>query len=75
MLFSLRYSLNKGKGFHVAVVLLSNGSQNTPKCDKNITDTLACDSCATFFFCFLQHFDVNFDPVSRQTHGKIESIC
>ena len=52
MLFSLRYSLNKGKGFHVAVVLLSNGSQNTPKCGKNITDTLACDSCATFFLVF-----------------------
>ena len=36
--------------------LLSNRSQRTSKCGKNISDTLGCASCATFLF--LPHFDV-----------------
>ena len=36
--------------------LLSNRSQMTSKCGKNISDTLGCASCATFLF--LPHFDV-----------------
>ena len=39
--------------------LFSNRSQRTSKCDKNISDTLRCSSCATFLF--LPHFDVNCD--------------
>ena len=42
--------------FQVAVRLFSNRSQRTPKCGKNISDTLGCASCATFLF--LPHFDV-----------------
>ena len=30
--------------------------QRTSKCDKNISDTLSCASCA--YFLFLPHFDV-----------------
>ena len=37
--------------------LFSNRSQRTSKCGKNISDTLGCASCATFFL-FLPHFDV-----------------
>ena len=36
--------------------LLSNRSQRTSKCGKNISDTLGCTSCATFLF--LPDFDV-----------------
>ena len=36
--------------------LFSNRSQRTPKCGKNISDTLGCASCATFLF--IRHFDV-----------------
>ena len=36
--------------------MFSNRSQMTPKCGKNIGDTLGCASCATFLF--LPHFDV-----------------
>ena len=36
--------------------LFSNRSQKTSKCGKNISDTLAYASCATFLF--LPHFDV-----------------
>ena len=42
--------------FQVAVRLFSNRSQKTSNCGKNISDTLACGSCATFLF--LPHFDV-----------------
>ena len=45
--FSLIHRTNV---FHVAVGLFSNESQKTSKCDKNIDDTLACDSCSTFVF-------------------------
>ena len=40
--FALLYKTNR---FHVAVRLFSNRSQNTSKCDKNISDTLdvICD--------------------------------
>ena len=31
-------------------------SQKTPKCSKNIDDTLCCALCATFLF--LPHFDI-----------------
>ena len=51
--------LYKTKRFQVAVRLFSNGSQRTSKCNKNISDTLGCASCATFLF--LPHFDVIFD--------------
>ena len=37
-------------------VRFSNRSQMTSKCGKNVSDTLGCASCATFFF--LPHFDV-----------------
>ena len=43
---SLLYKTNR---FHVAVRLFSDRSQKTPKCDKNISDTLGCASCATFY--------------------------
>ena len=49
-------SLYKTNRFQVAVRLFSNRSQKTSKCGKNISDTLACGSCATFLF--LPHFDV-----------------
>ena len=48
--------LNKTNRFQVALCLFSNRSQRMSKCDKNISDTLGCASCATFFF--LPHFDV-----------------
>ena len=49
-------SLYKTNRFQVAVRLFSNRSQKTSKCGKDISDTLACGSCATFLF--LPHFDV-----------------
>ena len=49
---SLLYKTNR---FQVAVCLLSNRSQRTSKCGKNISDTIGCASCATFLF--LPHFD------------------
>ena len=36
--------------------LFSNRSQKTSKCGKNISDTLACGSCATSLFFFLNTF-------------------
>ena len=36
--------------------MFSNRSQKTSKCGKNISDILACGSCATSLF--LPHFDV-----------------
>ena len=48
--------LHKTNRFHVAVRLFSDRSQKTSKCGKNISDTLGCASCATFWF--LPHFDV-----------------
>ena len=53
ILILLIYKTNR---FHVAVRLLSNRSQRTSKCGKNISDTIGCASCATFLF--LPHFDV-----------------
>ena len=44
---SLLYKTNR---FQVAMRLFSNRSQRTSKCGKNISDTLGCASCATFFF-------------------------
>ena len=52
-IFVLLFKTNR---FHVAVRLFSNRPQRTSKCGKNISDTLSCASCATFFF--LPHFDV-----------------
>ena len=43
---SLLYKTNR---FQVAVCLFSNRSQRMSKCGKNISDTLGCTSCATFF--------------------------
>ena len=42
--------LHQTNRFHVTVRLFSNRSQRTSKCRKNISDTLGCASCATFFF-------------------------
>ena len=53
---SLLYKTNR---FQVVVRLFSNGLQRTSKCNKNISETLGCASCATFLF--LPHFDVIFD--------------
>ena len=57
-LFSVYFNslLCKIKRFHVAVRLFSNRSQMTQKCGKNISDTIGCAPCATFFF--LPHFNV-----------------
>ena len=38
------------KRFHVAMRLVSNGSQKKSKRGENISDTLACGSCATSLF-------------------------
>ena len=54
--FFLFWSLYKTNRFHVAVGLFSNRSQRTSKFGKNISDTLACGSCATSLFW--PHFDV-----------------
>ena len=56
--FFLFWSLYKANRFHAAEGLLSNRSQRTSKCGKNVSDTctLACGSCATS--SFLPHFDV-----------------
>ena len=43
---SLLYKTNR---FQVVVRLFSNRSQRTSKCGKNISDTLSCALCATFF--------------------------
>ena len=51
----------KTNRFHVAVGLSSNRSQRTPKCGKNISDTLTCGSCATSLI--LLHFEVNCDLI------------
>ena len=58
-LFFLFWSLYKTNRFHVAVGVFSNWSQRTSKCGKNVSDTLACVSCATLLF--LPHFDVTCD--------------
>ena len=54
--FFLFWSLYKTNRFHVAVGLFSNRSQRTSKFGKNISNTLACGSCATSLFW--PHFDV-----------------
>ena len=49
-----------------AVGMFSNRSQRTPKCGKNISDTLTCGSCATSLF--LPHFEVICDLIlNRRT--------
>ena len=50
---SLLYETNR---FQVAMHLFSNRSQRTSKCSKNISDTLGCALCATFWF--LPHFNI-----------------
>ena len=50
---SLLYETN---WFQVDIRLISNRSQRTSKCGRNIGDTLGCASWATFLF--LPHFDV-----------------
>ena len=57
-------SLYKTNRFQVVVRLFSNRSQKTSKCGKNISDTLACGSCATFLF--LPHFGVICDLLLKR---------
>ena len=66
--FSLLHKTNR---FRVAVRLIQYRSQKTLKCGKNISGTLGCASCGTFF-C-LPHFDV----ICEQTRGKWlrEMVC
>ena len=63
----------KQNRFHVPVHLFSNRSQRTSKCGKNISDTLGCASCATFFV--LTTFWRYLWSITEQTHGNMESIC
>ena len=51
--YSYVYLTNR---FQVAMCLFSNRSQRMSKCDKNISGTLGCASCATFLF--VPHFDL-----------------
>ena len=72
------WSLCKTNRFFVAMGPFSNRSHSwTSKCAKNISDTLACGSCATSLF--LPHFDVICDLLllNRCTATLIimESIC
>ena len=60
--FFLFWSLYKTNRFHVAVDLFGKRSQRTSKCGKNISDTLACGSCATSL-------------LFEQTNRSTESIC
>ena len=54
-------------------VVFNNGSQKTSKCDKNISDGLACGSRTTSLF--LPHLDVICDILlNRPTAGNMESI-
>ena len=50
MSLCLLSTLYKTNRFHVAACLFSNRSQKTSKCSKNISDILACGSCATSLF-------------------------
>ena len=62
----------KFNGFHVAVGLCSNRSQRTSKCGKNISDTLACGSCATSFLP--QSFWCHLWSITEQIQGN-PSTC
>ena len=64
---SLLYKTNR---FQVAVRLFSNRSQSTSKCGKNISDTLGCTLCATFFF--LPHDGKRY--INRVTFVRICSL-
>ena len=52
------------KRFHVAMRLVSNGSQKKSKRGENICDTLACGSCATSLF--LPQLDVICDLIKNR---------
>ena len=58
---SLLYKTNR---FHVAVRLFSNRSQKTPKCGKNISDTLGYRLVCHFLL--LPHFDVICDLLLKR---------
>ena len=64
MPFYFNFLLYKTNRFHVAVRLFSNRSQRASKCGKKISDTLGCESCATFLF--LPHFDVICDLLLKR---------
>ena len=66
---SLLYKTNR---FQVAVCLFSNRSQRMSKCGKNISDTLGCTSCATFFV--LTTLWCHLWSITEQTHGNLESF-
>ena len=63
--------------FHFAVCLFSNRSQKMSKSGKNISDTLACSSYATFLI--LPHFDVICDVLVNRHTAKwnpfVQWIC
>ena len=52
-----------------AVDLFRNRSQKTSKCGKNISDTLACGSCATALFLPHLTSSVNYYRTDAQQHG------
>jgi len=57
--------------FHVAVCLFSNRSQKMSKCGKNISDTLACGSCA-WLLGFLTFWYHHLWSITEQMHGNME---
>ena len=65
--------LHETDRFHVAVRLLSNRSQKTSKCGKNISDALGYRLVCHFFVptTFWRHLW----SITDQTHGNMESIC
>ena len=65
----LIFLLYKTNRFHVAVRLFSNRSQRTPKCGKNISDTLGCASCATFCSYHILMSSVIYYWTDARQHG------
>ena len=53
-------------------LLFSNRSQRMSKWGKNISDTLGCTSCATFFV--LTTLWCHLWSITEQTHGNLESF-
>ena len=56
--------------FHVAVRLLSNRSQKTSKCAKNISDTLGFTSCAICVPCVICDLLLNRRTATRNIFVK-----
>ena len=67
---SLLYKTSK---FHAAVSLLSNWSQETSKCGKNISDTVRYRLVYHFFV--LTTIWRHLWSITEQTQGNLESIC